>query len=226
MQQPNELRAAAAQDILAAAKLLYRRGLVNTYEGNLSRRLGGTLLITPSAVNKEELTEEDLVEVDLATGETVAAAPGRRASSETRLHLCCYRSRPDIVGVAHAHPPYATAFALRREPIETKGYPEMILLYGRVPVCRYGRPGTDAIHAEAPDALREYDQFLLANHGLVTVGGSALEAVYRLEGIESIARVLKLAREMGGEAALPDEECAQIEALYRARRNETTDAGR
>lgn len=226
MQDSNLLRAEAAQDILAAAGLLYRRGLVNTYEGNISRRLGGTLLITPSAVNKEALTAADLVEVDLATGKTVAAAPGRRASSELRLHLCCYRSRPDIAGVAHAHPPYATAFALRREPIETKGYPEMILLYNRVPVCRYGRPGTEEINAEVPDALRSYDQFLLANHGLVTVGGSAMEAVYRLEGIESIARVLKLAREMGGETALPDEECAEIETMYRARRNGTNDTGR
>ena len=64
-------RNAAAADCLRAAKMLYQRGMVNAYEGNVSVRLGDTLLITPSAVCKEELEPDDLVEVDIATGETV-----------------------------------------------------------------------------------------------------------------------------------------------------------
>lgn len=66
----NDIRR-AAEDCLKAAKLLYARGMVNAYEGNVSVRLGDTILITPSAVCKEELSPEDLVEVDIPTGNTI-----------------------------------------------------------------------------------------------------------------------------------------------------------
>ena len=211
-------RNAAAKDCLRAAKLMYARGMVNAYEGNVSVRLGDTLLITPSAVCKEELEAEDLVEVDIATGETIFAKPGRVASSELKLHLTVYRTRADVGGVAHAHPPFATAYAVRGAPIETHAYPEMMILYDRIPVCRYGRPSTDAVNADVPDVLREHDAFLLSNHGLVAVADDAITAAYRLEGVESIAKVLTLARLTGGEAALGDGECAAIREIYLSNR--------
>ena len=211
-------RDAAARDCLRAAKLMYARGMVNAYEGNVSVRLEKTLLITPSAVCKEELEPEDLVEVDLATSETVSARPGRIASSELKLHLTVYRSRADVGGVAHAHPPFATAFAIRGAPIETRAYPELMVLYDRIPVCRYGRPGTDAVNDEVPAALEGHDAFLLSNHGLVAVADDAITAAYRLEGVESIAKVLTLARLTGGEKDLGDAECAGIAEIYWGRR--------
>ena len=128
-------RAQKAQDCLKAAKLLYRRFLVNTYEGNVSVRLGDTILITPSAVCKEELEEDELVEVDLASGETLRAKESRMASSETKMHLCVYRNSA-AQAVVHAHPPFATAYAVAAKPIETRDYPEMRVLYYRIPVCR------------------------------------------------------------------------------------------
>ena len=211
-------RDAAARDCLRAAKLMYARNMVNAYEGNVSVRLGDTLLITPSAVCKEELEAEDLVEVEIATGRTVYARPGRVASSELKLHLTCYMSRPDVFGVAHAHPPFATAYAVRGVPIETRAYPELMVLYDRIPVCRYGRPGTDAVNADVPEVLRAHDAFLLSNHGLVAVAGDAITAAYRLEGVESIAKVLTLARLTGGEKDLGDAECAGIREIYFAKR--------
>ena len=206
-------RARKAQDCLKAAKLLYSRFLVNAYEGNVSVRLGDTILVTPSAVCKEELEEDDLVEVDIASGAIIRAGKGRQPSSELKLHLCCYRNRGDAQAVAHAHPPYATSFALRCEPIETRGYPELMLHYGRVPVCRYGRASTEAVNADVPAVLQEYDAFLLANHGLAAVAATALDAAYKLEGIETIAKVLHLARERGGECPLGDADVAEIERL-------------
>jgi len=211
-------RAETAAEVVRAAKLLYARGLVNAYEGNVSMRLGETLLITPSQVCKGDLTAADLVEVAIEDGALVEAKPGRRASSEVKLHICAYKSRPDIGGVAHAHPPCATAYALAGREIATDAYPEMIILYGKVPLCRYGRPGTDDVNADVPGVLAEYDQFLLANHGLVTVGAGALEATYRLEGLESIAKVLAMAEGMGGERKLPPEEVETLLAVGAAMR--------
>ena len=206
-------RAQRAQDCLKAAKLLYRRFLVNTYEGNVSVRLGDTILITPSAVCKEELEEDDLVEVDLASGETLRAKESRMASSETKMHLCVYRNSA-AQAVVHAHPPFATAYAVAAKPIETRAYPEMRVLYDRIPVCRYGRPGTEAVNADVPEALKTHDVFLLSNHGLVACGPSAMVAAHRLEGVESIAKVLTLAQLHGGESPLPRAELDALQEIY------------
>lgn len=206
-------RAQKAQDCLKAAKLLYRRFLVNTYEGNVSVRLGDTILITPSAVCKEELEEDDLVEVDLTSGETLRAKEGRVASSETKMHLCVYRNSA-AQAVVHAHPPFATAYAVAAKPIETRAYPEMRVLYDRIPVCRYGRPGTEAVNADVPEALKTHDVFLLSNHGLVACGPSAMVAAHRLEGVESIAKVLTLAQLHGGESPLPRAELDALQEIY------------
>jgi len=204
--------------VIKAAKLLYARSLLNAFEGNVSCRVGRTLFITPSQVCKEELTVEDLVEVDIETGKTLSENHGRRASSELLMHLCCYRERPDVFGIAHAHPPYATAFALRGQPIETEGYPEMMLLFQKVPVCRYGRPSTPEVCDDIPEALASYDTFLLANHGLSAVGATPMEAMYRLESIESIAKVLFIARAGGGEVSLGAGECESLKNAYFANR--------
>lgn len=206
-------RAQKAQDCLKAAKLLYRRFLVNTYEGNVSVRLGDTILITPSAVCKEELEEDDLVEVNLASGETLRAKESRMASSETKMHLCVYRNSA-AQAVVHAHPPFATAYAVAAKPIETRAYPEMRVLYDRIPVCRYGRPGTEAVNADVPEALKTHDVFLLSNHGLVACGPSAMVAAHRLEGVESIAKVLTLAQLHGGESPLPRAELDALQEIY------------
>ena len=84
-------RIQAAADCLAAAKLLYKRHLVNAYEGNVSIRVGDSIFITPTQICKELLTPDDLVEVDIASGAVIRAGKGRQPSSELKLHLCCYR---------------------------------------------------------------------------------------------------------------------------------------
>lgn len=211
-------RARATEQLLRAAHLLYARGLATAYEGNLSARVGDSLLITPSQLCKGDVRECDLVEVRIADGTALPNGAGRRASSETKLHLCAYRARPDIGGVAHAHTPYATVHAVRNVPIESRAYPEMIVLYGSVPVCRYGTPGSEAVCDEVPGALARGDQLLLAQHGLVTVGSDIMEAFYRLESVEGCARVLLLARAMGGENPLPDAEVAKLLAMGEAMR--------
>lgn len=207
-----------ALDCLKAAKLLYARGLVNVYEGNVSVRLKDTILITPSAVCKEELEPEDLVEVEIATGKTVYAKPGRVASSELKMHLCIYKSRADLQGVVHAHPPFATAFAVAGKPIDSMGYPEMRVLYDHVPICRYGRPSTEDVNVDIPAVLKTHDAFLIGNHGLVAVAETALVAAYRIEGVESIAKVLTLVKLHGGEKPLPKGECEAISDIYRNKR--------
>lgn len=191
------------RQIVETARLMYAKGMVNAFEGNLSMRTEHHIYATPTSVCKGYLTEDEIVETD---GAGHLTKPSQRVSSEFKLHLAAYRVRPDIRAVVHAHPPYATAFAVANQPIETEAYPEMIVLYDRVPLAAYGTPSTDAIHAELPHYLPRYDVLLLANHGVVAVGNTVQDAFFKLESIESMAKTLLLARLLGGEKSLPQEE--------------------
>jgi L-fuculose-phosphate aldolase len=134
-----------------------------------------------------------------------------KPSSEIKLHIAAYRLRKDISSVVHAHTPYATAYAIANKPIETKAYPELIAIFGKVPIARYGTPSTDEIYAGIDEYIYEYDVLLLANHGIMSVGSDALDAYYKIEAVESIAKTLTIAKMHGGEKELPADE---LEKLY------------
>lgn len=201
------------QQLVEIAKLMYSRNMVNAFEGNISFKQEDRVFITPSAVCKGFLTPDMIVVTDLE-GNKVEG--DYKASSELKLHLAAYRLRNDIKGVVHAHTPYATAYALANKPIETKAYPELIALFGKVPVAAYGTPSTDEIYAGINEHIMEYDIILLANHGVMAVGKDSYEAYFKLEAVESIAKTLFLANQLGGVRELPEE---KLQELYAMRKN-------
>jgi L-fuculose-phosphate aldolase len=94
--------------VLAAAKDMLRRGLVEGTAGNISaRREDGNLVITPSSVDYSDMTLDDLVLVD-PDGGVLHAAEGRSPSTEMKLHLACFQAFDDIGSVIHSHPVWAT----------------------------------------------------------------------------------------------------------------------
>jgi L-fuculose-phosphate aldolase len=128
-------------------------------------------------------------------------------SSEMLLHVRAYKTRPDIGAVIHCHAPYLTAYALVRRPVETRAYPEMMSLFKVIPVAPYSRPGTFDTFEPARELLQKHDGVLLANHGVLAVGGDVYGAMNKVEAMEAIARVLTIANQVGKPVDLPDEEC-------------------
>jgi L-fuculose-phosphate aldolase len=190
--------------LLEVCHLAARKGYVVAYEGNFSARLpDGNLLVTPSRKNKGDLVTEDLVTTDL----NGKPRPGQGLpSSEIRIHTLLYSELPECMAIAHAHPPYATAFAVAGLEMCVDCMPETFVELGSVPLVPYGTPGTH----ELPDRLRERLDgargFLLEHHGVVTIGKSVDEAFYRLETVEQAAHILYLARGLGGERRLNPEQ--------------------
>ena len=73
--------------VLAAAKDMLRRGLVEGTAGNISaRREDGNLVITPSSVDYSDMALDDLVLVD-PEGGVLAAKEGRGPSTEMALKV-------------------------------------------------------------------------------------------------------------------------------------------
>ena len=91
------------EKVCAANLMLPKYDLVTFTWGNVSGidREKGLVVIKPSGVEYDTMTAEDMVVLDLKTGERVE---GRyKPSSDTPTHLALYRAFPDLGGVVHTH---------------------------------------------------------------------------------------------------------------------------
>ncbi len=188
------------EEIITVSKLMYDKGMVNAYEGNVSIFVGDRVYITPSGICKGFLTEDMVVVTDI-DGNVIEGM--YKPSSEIKLHLEAYKNRSNVGAVVHSHSPYATAFAVANKPIETKAYSEVIMLYEKIPLAKYGSPSSDEIFEGVKEYIKDYDIILLANHGVMSVGKNAFEAFYRMEATESIAKTLLMTKLLGGEKEIP-----------------------
>lgn len=218
----------ARAGIVAAGARLHRRGLLAGTEGNLSVRLvDGTILATPAGADKGALADSAVVHLhaDGTLCHTVTAGDGvsnvragasvPRASSEMQMHVRLFALRPDVGAVVHAHPPVATAFASVSRPFPGNLLPELIVNVGPVACVPYARSGTAALPDAMMPFIADHDVFLLANHGVTTVGRTLREAVHRMESCEQGARILLASHLLGGAVPLPEGEEAALHALRR-----------
>jgi L-fuculose-phosphate aldolase len=194
------------------ARRVHARGWVANHEGNLTIRLGpGRILATPTATSKAEVTPEGLIVVDEAG--RIVAGQGK-PFSELSLHLCVYAERPDARAVIHAHPPTATGFALAGVALDRPLMAEAVVSLGpSIPTVPFAPPGPAAAAALAPH-LRGTDVCLLAGHGVLAWGEKVEQAYLRLEHVEHLARIVLVARQLGGPQELPK---AALPALLEAR---------
>ncbi|MGB9725888.1 MAG: class II aldolase/adducin family protein [Fervidicoccaceae archaeon] len=179
-----ELKMKVAQGM----KRLYERDLVSSLGGNLSARTDdGRVFITPSGSPKWELTEEDIVEVDL-NGSVLSGK--LKPSSELPSHLMIYRERTDVFAVAHAHPPHAVALAtagfLKEPPHVT---PEEVLYLRRLSVLEFAPPGIKTAQAIS-SAVHSSDVIVVKNHGAFSMGKSIEEAIARIEILEEASKII------------------------------------
>jgi L-fuculose-phosphate aldolase len=200
-------------EVLAAAKDMLRLNLTAGTSGNVSGRLeDGSVVITPSSIDYEEMTLADLVVID-AAGEVVEGT--RSPSSEKLVHLACYKRFPEVVSVIHAHPVYASMFAVARQPIPSAIDEFAVYVGGDVPVADYAMTGSPELGENVADRLGDVGSALLANHGTVTISDSPAKAIHQLGVVERAAQIVWGARVLGGEAALPPSTNDTLGGYYR-----------
>ncbi len=194
---------------------VYNRGMVAANDGNFSVKLNDNeFLCTPTGVSKGFMTPEYICKVD-AKGNLIQANGNFRPSSEIKMHMRVYEKRPDVGAVVHAHPSYATSFAIAGIPLTQPIMPEAVIALGCVPIAKYGTPST----MEIPDAVEEYlpyfDQVLLESHGALTWGPDLMNAYHKMESVEFYAELLYKSKMLGGPKEFDKE---QIAKLYEIRR--------
>lgn len=177
-------------DVTTFAHLCHARGLVSGTGGNVSARLPGqhTFWITATGVPLRRAAPSDCVEVSL---DGVAVTPGLQPSKECRFHAAIYRQRPGINAVAHVHPPFATAFAIRAVPVPLVTVTARARFPGRTPLVATASSGSIEPAHGVEDALRQHPEavaLLLREHGIVAIGKSVEHAYHLAELLEETAQ--------------------------------------
>ena len=204
------------KQICEIGKRIYNRGMVAANDGNISEKINDNeFLCTPTGVSKGFMTPEFICKVD-KNGNVLEANGKYKPSSEIKMHMRVYQHRPDVNSVVHAHPIYATSFAIAGIPLTQPIMPEAVIALGCVPIAEYGTPSTN----EIPDAVEKYlpyfDAVLLANHGALSFSDSLINAYYKMESLEFYAQLLYNSKQLGGPKEFSEK---QIEQLYEIRRN-------
>ena len=186
------------QEVLEANLLLPKYDLVTFTWGNVSAidRESGMIVIKPSGVSYEEMTADDMVVVELATGKV---AEGRyKPSSDTPTHIELYRAFDGIGGVVHTHSRWATTFAQAGAGILPMGTTHADYFYGEIPCTRFMTPEEIKGEYEKETGKVIVETFkgidplsvpavLVMSHGPFTWGKDAHEAVHNSVVLEQVA---------------------------------------
>lgn len=210
----NEVR-----DFIKVCKSLADRMYTTSLGGNLSVKLEENLiLITPTCVTKSEVSEKDVVFIDMQ-GKTVEGT--RKPTGEVPMYLNFYRDRPDIKSVIHCHPTYTNTFAILKgtnwlmKPI----FPETVVEVGPVPVVPYGEPLTQRLADNFAPFIMKYNAFLMENHGLTILSSADICRTLQLVDILEVSSIAILqALAVGELKELTREDVQNLENTMKTRK--------
>lgn len=185
------------EQVAWANKMLPKSGLVTMHSGNVSGYdpESGKVFIKPSGMDYDAITPENLVEVDLASGEV--AAGQLKPSVDLPHHLFLFRNDPSMRSVVHTHSNYATAFAAVHQPIPCVLTAMSDEFGGEIPCAPYIDNEGDHIGEGILKYRSRGPAILLGNHGVFTWGPSVASALKAAVMVEDVAKTVHLARQLG-----------------------------
>ena len=193
----SESEALAINSLVEVSRSLFERGYSFGTAGNVSVRVGDTILSTPTGSSLGTLTAGAISRSDL---EGNVSGPNK-PTKELPFHLAVYLARPQTNAVVHLHSTYATAVSCLRNLNTHDALPVLTPYYGmripNLPVVPYLPPGDPELGREVGKLIAHTPAVLLRNHGSIAVGGTLPEAAALAEEIEETARLFFILKDQG-----------------------------
>jgi L-fuculose-phosphate aldolase len=203
---------AQRREVVRIARKMTADGLVVGTSGNVSTRCGDLVAVTPSGVDYDEMTVDQIPLVQLDG----AVVDGEwKPTSELPMHLGVY-ARHDVGAVVHTHSLHATALSLLRDDVPAVHY-QLAEFGGGVRVADYATFGSDELADNVSEALTGTTACILRHHGTIAVGASLSQAYNRARQLEWLCELWLTARKAGDPRLLDDDElarCAEKFATY------------
>lgn len=198
---------AARQEVIATALAMSRRGLSPGRSGNVSRRWGEGMLITPTGMAYEQIGPDDIVYV-AADGAVLAGS--RKPSSEWHFHLAAYAARPDMAAAVHTHSMHAVVLSCAHKPIPAFHYMVAIAGADVIPCVPYATFGTAELARHVASGLRHANACLMANHGQIAIAATLPAALELAAEVEILAEQYYKVLSIGRAHLLDDAEMASV----------------
>lgn len=183
--------------LVEAGKKLINEGFTIETWGNISLRDDdGIVYITPSGVDYETCTVDDII---VMTQEKEILFGNRAPSIETDLHLAVYEARPDVKAIVHTHPVHSMVFACMGESIPLMLDEAAQVLGAEVMTAPYALPGSIELAKNCVTALGDKaNACLLQSHGAVCIGSDIKKAFKVAKVLETTAEIYGKIRAIGG----------------------------
>lgn len=195
-------------------------GLNQGTSGNVSHRITGGMLITPTSLPYGQMKPADIVEMSFDG----TYYGDRFPSSEWRFHRDILKNRKDINVVLHTHSVYCTTLATHERGIPSFHYMVAVAGGSDIRCSDYACFGTQKLSDTALQALEGRTACLLGHHGLIILADSFEKALWRANEVETLAKMYVHALAIGEPPRLSDVEMAQvIEQMHRMSYGQTPD---
>jgi len=192
--------------MIEAGRRMNALGINQGKSGNVSVRIPGGFLVTPTGVPYEQLNPPDLVFMRRDGQREGTYTP----SSEWRLHRDIYEKRAEVGAVVHTHAPHATSLACLRRSIPAFHYEVAVAGGADIRCADYATFGTQELSDHAISALDGRRACLLANHGVVAIGTDLDDAFAMAEKVEALARLYWQALQVGEPVLLDEVEMSRV----------------
>lgn len=186
---------ALKERICKIGERIWQRGYVDGNGGNITVRVGDNLVLcTPTLISKGFMSVDDICMVDL-NGNQVAGT--RPRTSEVNTHLGIMRRVPEAKSCVHAHPVYATAFAVAGVTPPSCLIPEPEVFLGEIGFAGYQTPGTPENAKEVGELGTKHQSILMQNHGVICWGKDVEDAFWKMENTDAFCQTVWIAQSLG-----------------------------
>ncbi len=200
------MRLTLSQQIIDTCLAMNSEGINQGTAGNVSIRFEDGFLITPSAVAYNKLVPGDIVYIDMD-----GSAQGRlRPSSEWRMHLDIYATRPEAEAVIHVHSTFATALSCLRKDIPAFHYMVAVAGGKDIKCSNYALFGTQELSDTMLKALNDRCACLLGTHGMICFHDSLDKALWLAVEVETLAKQYWYACQAGEPVLLSDAQITEV----------------
>jgi ribulose-5-phosphate 4-epimerase/fuculose-1-phosphate aldolase len=183
-------------EIARLAKSMFDRGLTFGSSGNISVRVDGGWLMTPTGSSMGNIDPARISKLD-DSGRHVS---GDKPTKETFLHIAMYEERPETGAVVHLHSTHSVAVSCLADIDPADVLPPITAYYvmkiGKLPLVPYFPPGDLDLAKAVREMASDHHAVLLANHGPVVAGKSLEDAVYATEELEETAKLFLMLKGM------------------------------
>jgi ribulose-5-phosphate 4-epimerase/fuculose-1-phosphate aldolase len=182
------------EELCYFGKSLFDRGLTPGSSGNISARVDGGWLMTPTNSCLGRLDPATLSKVD-DRGNPIS---GDKPTKEAFLHLSMYAERPTAGAIVNLHSTHSVAVSVLADTDPDEPIPPITAYYvmkiGKLALLPYYSPGDLSLANAVKEVAGRHHAVLLANHGPVVAGKDLETAVYATEELEETAKLYLMLR--------------------------------